>query len=257
MSELTRALEEGAVVYGAGATTFSPAIVETYGAAGMEFVWLDFEHKGPSPADSQTLEHLVRATECADTELLVRLPTPDPWLVRKVLDTGVGNLLLPRVETAVEVRQAARAMAFTYDEGPGERGVANSRNSDWGDDGYEPSTGTPGLGVMLETAAAVDNLESILSVPELDFAYLGTHDLAVSLGRPFHTEHSEVRETVDYLQGTCETADVPLGRTVSSPDEVAPAVEDGWRLLRFGDEMSALRRVLSEFSEAVPEPTKD
>lgn len=257
MSDLSRALEAGEVVQGAGATTFAPAVVDVYGDVGMDFVWLDFEHKGPSPADSQTIEHLVRAAECADIELLVRLPMHEPWLVRKVLDTGVGNLLLPRVEAATEVRRAARATAFSYDDGPGERGVANSRDSDWGYGGYEPSPETPGLGVMLETAAAVENLEDILSVPGLDFAYLGTHDLAVSLGHPFDTDHPDVQESVEYIRTGCEAAGVPLGRSVSASDEIASAVEDGWQLLRFADEVSAIRRALTEFAAVVPESTKD
>lgn len=257
MSDLSRMLDEEHVVQGAGATTFAPAIIEAYGAADVDFVWLDFEHKGPSPADSQTLEHLVRAAECADTELLARLPTPDPWLVRKVLDTGVQNVLLSRVETATEVRRAARAMAFTYDDGPGERGVANSRDSDWGDEGYEPTSDTPGLGVMLETAAAVENLESVLSVPGLDFAYLGRYDLAVSLGHPFQTEHPEVDEAVAAIREACEAADTPLGRSVSKPESVASAVEDGWRLLRFGDEINAVRRALTEFTEDLTDSTQD
>lgn len=257
MSDLTRMLDEGAVVQGAGATTFAPAIVETYGSAGMDFVWLDFEHKGPSPADSHTLEHLVRAAEYADTELLVRLPTPEPWLVRKVLDAGVQNVLLSRVETATEVRGAARAMAFTYDDGPGARGVANSRDSDWGYGGYEPGTDDPGLGVMLETAEAVENVEDIVSSPGVDFAYLGSYDLAVSLGHPFQTEHPEVDEAVATIRAACEAAATPLGRSVSKPDSVASAVEDGWRLLRLGDEITAVRRALTEFTEALSDSTQD
>lgn len=258
MSVLGRALERGDVVQGVGATTFAPSVVETCGTVGMDFVWLDYEHKGPSPADGRALANLVRASECVGTELLVRLPGLDPWLVRKVLDTGVQNLLLPRVETAPDVREVIRATEFVYDDAPGERGVANCRDSDWGAGGYEPTNGTPGVGVMIETTEAIENLGEILSVPGLDFTYLGKHDLAVSLGHPFETDHPSVREEIESIREQCRAAGVPLGRSVSSTDAASTAVQEGWRVLRFRDELTALRGALTEFSAAMPDDaTKD
>lgn len=247
MGRLGRRLSEGELVRGVGATTFDPAVVETAGDAGMDFVWLDFEHKGPSPSDSRTLENLVRAAERTETELLVRTPTAEPWLVRRVLDAGVSNLLLPRVESAAEVRRAIHASAFDYDDGPGGRGGAVSFASGWGREGYEPADDSPTVGVMLETAAAVEHLTEILAVPGLDFAYLGPADLSISLGRPFETDHPEVRDAIDAIRTECEAANVPLGRSVSDPEAVPDAVEDGWQLLRYGDEIAALRQRLTEF----------
>lgn len=251
MSSLKQALSRGEVVCGAGATTFAPAIVETYGAAGMDFVWIDFEHKGPSSSDGRTLENLVRAAECAGTELLVRLPRLDPALARKVLDAGVQNVLFPRVKTAVEVRRIARATTFVYDGEPGERGVANARASNWGAGGFEPANDPPGFGVMIETARAVENLEAILSVPGLDFAYLGPADLSISLGYPFETDHPEVRDAIDIIRTECDEVGVPLGRSVNDPAVVQDAVDEGWQLLRYGDEIDALRQRLAEFDADV------
>lgn len=266
MSELAERLRDGEVVRGMGATTFAPALVEVYGRLGLDFVWLDFEHKGPSPADSHALENLARAADGTGTELLVRLPNADPWLVRKVLDTGVSNLLVPRVETAAEVRRVARAMSFTGEEAAGDgdgnasgdRGVGNSRASGWGDEGYEPGNRSPGLGVMVETAAAVERIDEVISVPALDFVYLGTEDLAVSLGHPFETDHPEVGAAVDAATAACRDAGIPLGRSVGSPAAVSEAVADGWRLLRYGDEMGAVRRIVADFEGGLPgESAKD
>lgn len=258
MSDLIRSLSRGDVVRGAGATTFSPAVVETYGSAGLDYVWLDFEHKGPSPSDSHALESLVRAAERAGVELLVRLPNAEPWLVRKVLDTGVDNLLFPRVETAQDVRRAARTTTFEYEGEPGGRGASNSRASDWGTRGFEPVNGDPGVGVMIETADAVENFDAILSVPGLDFAYLGAADLSVSLGRPFEMDHHAVREAVASVEKRCRATGTPLGRSVSTPQDVPEAVADGYRLLRFGDELGAVRRRLAEFDDELPpDATKD
>lgn len=253
MSELSDRLAAGEVVCGAGASTFAPAVIEVYGALGLDYVWLDLEHKGPSPADSHALGRLVRAA-AADVELLVRVPTGDPWLVRKVLDAGVSNLLLARVETAAEVRRAARATTVAYSDEPGARGVGVSRASDWRSDGYEPTNDAPGLGVMIETAAAVDSIDDILAVPELDFAYPGAADLAVSLGHPFAPDTPVVQEMLATVIDACQDARVPLGRSVTAAESVPDLVEEGWQLLRFGDELGAARRSLTRFIDRVPDP---
>lgn len=252
MSELSSQLATGEVVCGAGVSTFATAVIEVYGSLDLDYVWLDLEHKGPSPSDSHTLEGLVRAAEAAEVELLVRLPSAAPWLVRKVLDTGVSNLLLARIETAAEVRQVARATTVAYGNGPGDRGVGVSRASNWGSDGYEPTNGAPGLGVMVETAAAVDNLDDILTVPGLDFAYPGVADLAVSLGHSFEPDDAVVQEALATVTETCRDMGVPLGRSVTAAEAVPDLIRDGWQLLRFGDELGAVRRSLAGFTDHVP-----
>ena len=251
MGRLGRRLSDGELVRGVGVTTFDPAVVETAGDAGMDFVWLDFEHKGPSPSDSPTLENLARAAERTETELLVRTPTAEPWLVRRVLDAGVSNLLLPRVTSAAEVRRTTHATAFDYDGSPGGRGGAVSFASGWGREGYEPANDSPTVGVMLETAEAVEHLTEILAVPGLDFAYVGQVDLSISLGHSFETDHPEVREAINAIRTECEAANVPLGRSVSDPEAVPDAVDDGWQLLRYADEIDALRQRLAEFDANV------
>ena len=90
-------IEDGGVVFGARVSTFSPTVIEIYGELGIDFVWLDFEHMGPSPYDSTVFEDLTRAADVGGTELFVRLPSGDPALIRKTLDAGVRNLFIPTV----------------------------------------------------------------------------------------------------------------------------------------------------------------
>lgn len=116
-------LEGGEVAVGAVARTPTPTLVEVYGDVGLDFVFLDYEHAGgPSPEDTRTLENLVRAAELTGIEPLVRIPEGHPPLVRKVLETGVRTLLVPRVEAAAEVREAVAATRFSFDGGVGDAG---------------------------------------------------------------------------------------------------------------------------------------
>ncbi|MEF8841114.1 MAG: aldolase/citrate lyase family protein [Haloarculaceae archaeon] len=240
--------------FGARSNSFSPDLVEVYGELGLDFVWLDIEHGGPSAEDATGLEHLVRAATVADVDLMVRLPSNDPSVVRKVLDTGVRTVVVPRVETAADVRRAARAAFYTYDGGPGERGVAHARGSSWGADlDTDREDGSVLVGAMIENRTAVENIEEILSVPGVGFAYLGPGDLAVSMGHPGESDHPDVREVTETAREACVDAGVPIGVSVTGIEGAEAALDAGHRIVRLGDEMEAVRELVGGRLDAVRE----
>lgn len=253
-NQITEALAKDSFILGARTITMSPTLFEVYGELGLDFVWLDFEHGGPNPSDSTFLENMVRAADVADVGLIVRVPTDDPPLLRKVFDTGVRNVLVPQVNTEADVREVVKASRFTYEGDPGTRGSSTSRANFWGGDTDEYATredATTNVGVMIETRQAVENLEEILSVPELGFAYLGPGDLSVSYGHPSQRDHPEVVDAVTEVMNQCRDATVPFGRSVSSPQEVESAVSDGFRILRLGDEIQATYETYSRKLDAI------
>jgi 2-dehydro-3-deoxyglucarate aldolase len=92
-SKFRESLAAGTPVFGARVASYAPSLVEVYGSLGLDYVRVDLERPGPSPWDGRYLENIARAARGADIELLVRLPNADPSLVRRVLDTGVRNLM--------------------------------------------------------------------------------------------------------------------------------------------------------------------
>jgi len=253
---LRRALEADEAVFGASCETFSPTTIETLGSLGLDFVWLDFEHSGPSPYDSTVFEDLTRAAEVADIELLVRLPKPEPPLVRKVLDAGVRTILIPRVETAAEIEQAVRAAHFAIDGEVGDRGVGVGRSGNW--EGYVDSfiggeDSEVLVGTMIENQRAVENIEEILSVPNLGFAFVGPADLGMSMsgGEPLAKNPEQLQAAIDRTREACLDAGVPIGRIRNSVEEARAAVDDGYQIVRIGGEVASVRSTLSSRLEGV------
>lgn len=247
-NEFRQAIETGGVVYGARSSTFSPTVIEVFGELGLDFVWLDFEHMGPSPYDSTVFENLTRAAEAAGTELFVRIPSGDPPLIRKVLDAGVRNLLVPRVDSAAEVREAVEATRFVYDGEPGERGKASGRSSNWGyaDDYVTTEDESVCIGVMIEKTTAVDELDDILSVPELGFVFIGPSDLSVQMGHPTDKQHPDVRQQIDAIRQACLDAEMPLGGIANDPEAIEAAESTGYQIIRMGGDLSAVKQTLGE-----------
>ncbi len=234
---------------GAGALTCSPMVVETYGRIGLDFVWLDLEHSGIAPTDSASMEELARAAEAGGTELIVRSTSGEPSVIRKLLDAGVRNVVIPRIETAAEVETAVEAGRFVYDGEPGERGVGVGRANYWGEDisaEYRRREDESILiGVNIENRTAIENLEEILSVPQLGFVLLGHQDLSVSMGSM--PDDERVQDAIETYRETAEAADVPYGRAMGiDSDSVEAAIDDGYRMLLVGNELAAARNTFGD-----------
>lgn len=246
-NRLREQLDAGDVALGVLDSTYSPPLVELYGELGLDFVWLDFEHGGPSPWDAETIEGLLRAAELTGTELLVRLPVTEPALVRKVLDAGVRNVFLSRVDTAEEVRQAVRAARFQYDGNPGRRGLANPRASRWGlaDDYAATEDEEIVVGVTIESEVAIDDLDAILDVPDLGFVFIGPLDLSVALGHPGDVDHPDVQEAVETVREAAVDAGVPVGGLGFGMDDVNEKAQNSYQILNLGSTTGALQSTVT------------
>lgn len=248
-NSIREAVDDGRTILGARCMSRDPMFVEVFGGMGFDFVWLDLEHGGPSPLDEEKIEHLTRAADASNTALLLRLPSNDPPLVRKVLDAGARTILIPRVETRGDIERAVEAAYFTYAGRPGERGVAAGRSSQYGGtmEGYpDREDESVFVGCMIEKRAAVENLDEILSVPHLGFAFLGHGDLSVSYGHPLNADHPKVREAIQRIRETCLSQDIPLGRVTSTTDGAMTAINEGYQIIRIGGEVSSIRQVLPD-----------
>lgn len=246
-NSLRNIVDVGDVAFGAETKTRSLATIETFGDVGLDFVWVDLEHTGPSPYDSDTLENFVRAAEISGTEIMVRLPSGEPDLIRKVLDAGIRNILIPRLETASQVKRVVTATRYEYEGQPGDRGVGTGRSSRWGYalDGYTASEDrSVMIGVMIENQSAIENIEEILAVPELGFIFIGPADLSVSLGVPLQMRSEPVMDAISTIREHATDAGVPVGRIANDIETIEESLEDGYSILRIGSELDAARVVL-------------
>ncbi len=255
---LRKKLEEGNVVLGAQTVTHKPTIVEVYGNLNLDFVWVDFEHIGPGANDGERFEDLTRAADVSGTELLVRLPNGNPPLIRKILDAGVRNLLIPRVETVEEVRRAVESSRFSYDDSVGDRGIAASRSSGWGADldgeYVETEDKNVSVGVMIENTTAVDNLDEILGIEGLGFIIIGPADLSVSMGCPLEYDNPKLESVIKKILEKSNSHDIPVGRLTKSTEETKQVIESGAQIVRIsGGEVGELRNVLAERVEELDE----
>ena len=170
-------------------------------------------------------------------------------ILRKVLDAGIRNIVLPRIKTPSQVEDAIRASQFEFDGNPGERGVGTSLSSNWGNRSSrypEKEDASVCVGVNLETKEALEHVDEIFSIPDLGFGLVGPSDLSVSLGHPLETDHPEVRDAIEAFVEAGNTHDVPIGIFASFEGGVTEAVNSGYSLIIVGSELTAARDQLGE-----------
>ena len=106
---------------------------------------------------------------------------------------------------------------------------------------------------MVETAAAVENAEDILSVPDLGFVFTGPNDLSVQYGVPGERAAPAVQDALDRVETLAREASVPLGGAGHDPAKAIELLDDGYQVVRLLDEFDAIRTVYEERWNAVSE----
>jgi len=165
---------------GLSAWLMSPAAVQAELLATLDWdaITLDMQHGIVDYAAAVTLLQAISSTSATP---LVRVPANDPSAIGKVLDAGAYGVICPLVNTAEEAAALVRACRYPPD---GERSYGPQRAVAYaGDDYVTEANDTVLVIAQIETVAAVENLDGILATPGLDAIYIGSADLAFSMGK--------------------------------------------------------------------------
>jgi 2-keto-3-deoxy-L-rhamnonate aldolase RhmA len=185
---LREALHQGRPVYGTLVTSTSPRSIEALEGLGLDCVMIDTEH---IPLGWQELGWMCRAYRGIGVVPIVRIPKADPFDACRVLDMGAGGVVAAYIETAEEVRALRGATKLRPLKGRKlERLLAahSYPEGELGDYVRERNAGNILL-VNIESVAAIEAIDEILAVPDLDGVLIGPHDLSCSLGVPEQYDH--------------------------------------------------------------------
>ncbi|WP_417546310.1 HpcH/HpaI aldolase family protein [Marinobacter sp.] len=238
-------LSEGKAVYGLLNAVPSPWLVEMIGYAGYDFVILDTEHLSTNP---ESVEHMIRATECAGITSLVRVPGPDVGAIAHALDSGAQGIVVPRVRNVEE----ARAVVSMARYAPlGERGITGGRTTGFGTIPLgrylEKANREILVVVMIEDTEGIRNCEEIASVPGVDWLLEGAVDLSQSLGVPGDPFHPSVQEAIAGLAETCRKADRHFCALPRNAEQLAHWRAWGAQVFLLGEDRSLLFKQLKTY----------
>jgi 2-dehydro-3-deoxyglucarate aldolase/4-hydroxy-2-oxoheptanedioate aldolase len=230
-NHVRRRLRDGQTVFGTFvfefATTGIGRIIE---AAGADFVIYDLEHTGWS---LETVRMLTATTRQAIP--IVRVPTGDYHFIARVLDAGAMGVMVPMVDTAEQARQIVAATRYPPD---GRRGAAfGVAHDDYqgGDLRTKMAHANENTLVILqiETAAGVENVESIAAVPGVDVLWIGQYDLNNFLGIPGEFDHPKYRECERKVLDAIARHRVVAGFLAMNTEHGRRLLEQNFRMLAY------------------------
>ena len=210
-----------------------PAVAEILARVGYDWICVDMEH---GSIDIESLTHLFRAIEANDVVPIARLPMNDPIWIRRSLDAGAMGLIIPMVNTAQEIESAIRYAKYPP---RGERGYGYSRANTFGmnfEEYIATANETIAVVAQIEHKEAIDNIDSILQVQDLDGVFIGPLDLSGSYGKVGQLDCPEMREALQRYLESCRKNKKCAGIHIVHPDEqsIKNAIDQGYKMITLG-----------------------
>ena len=203
-NKLRAKLNDGHLVCGSVIYSWSPAIMDQAGFAGLDFIRIDSEHTWRQDG---AMEDIVRAALAAAVAPVLRVDRENPYLIRKALEIGAEGIIVPDARSVEDVKDVVRASKFPPRgiRGYGSNSVAGGWGTEPGLEWVEWSDREPMIGIMIEHVAVMDCLDDIFAVDGLDFALFGPSDYSMSLGVGTGLGVDDER-IVDAVSKTCAAA---------------------------------------------------
>lgn len=211
-------LNAGECVYGCFFRAQDPALAEYVGYMGWDFIIFDGEHGSLEP---NRCEDMVRAAELRGVTPLVRVTTNQAHVLLRFLDAGAQGVHVPWVNNAAEAESALQGIKYFP---RGKRGLAGVRPATFGQQmsltDYVVRANEETLTILqLESEEAIDNLDALLALPDVDVLFLGRTDLSQSLGHPGETGHPAVEAVVERAVARITNSEVALGVVVPDVEQ--------------------------------------
>jgi len=198
----------GKELIGCWSSLANPITTEILGLAGFDWLLLDGEH---SPNDLNSFMLQLMALKDSPSAPVVRPQANDPIQIKRLLDLGFYNFLIPFVESAEE---AARAVSATRYPPHGVRGVSVAmRSNRFGTvKDYQKIIGDNiVVSVQVESRKGVESIDAICGVEGVDSVFIGPSDLAAGFGYMGEPSHPEVQAAMQHVIARCKAAGKPVG----------------------------------------------
>lgn len=245
-NDLKTRLAAGEICIGAWLSVPSPLVADALCSCGFDWMAVDFEH---GSANIDQAQAAFIAAERHGVVPFARLSSADPFLARRLLDSGAAGLIIPVVQDAQEFSDFARHCLYPP---AGTRGVGLGRFNVWGDrfqsylDDFKPI-----LIPQIETMAGVAAADALAALPEVDGMFIGPYDLSADLGKGGDFKTPEFKTALSDLKDAFSRHGKALGIHQVEPDmtELKATLADGFTFVAYGTDLVAMRSPFQDLRE--------
>jgi 4-hydroxy-2-oxoheptanedioate aldolase len=239
---LARRLRAGETIYSAWCTLASPIVAETVAREGFAAVVLDQQH---GLWDTASIIAGIGALHHAGATPIVRVPLGDFGFVSRALDFGAEAIIMPMINTAADARQFAAAAKFPplgeRSWGP-QRAMMLQGQTVATEYLRDANDGTLTL-AMIETPAALANVDAIAATPGIDALFIGPYDMSTSLsgGKAQDVQAPEVEKAIDRICAAATKAGKIPGIYCRDAERALVMTARGFRFVTIGSDLGIVR----------------
>jgi 2-dehydro-3-deoxyglucarate aldolase len=233
-----RDLRAGQQLIGCWCSLANPITTEILGVAGFDWLLLDGEH---APNDVSTFIPQLMALKDSRSAPVVRPPWNDAVIIKRLLDSGFYNFLIPFVESG---EQARAAVAATRYPPQGIRGVSMSQRSNrygTAPDYFKQVNDNICVLVQIESRAGVEAVDDIAAVDGVDGVFIGPADLSAALGYFAQPNHPEVQKVMRHLFDRTKAHGKAVGILAGVNEDAQRYIDMGMHFVAVGSDQALFR----------------
>jgi 4-hydroxy-2-oxoheptanedioate aldolase len=239
---LARRLAAGETVFTGWCALPAPLIVETVAREGFVAVTIDQQHGLWDTAATATAVGAIRQAGAAP---IVRVPLGAFDTASRVLDFGAEGVIAPMINTVADARALVSATKYpplgARSWGPTRAltlaGISDARS-------YLRDANENIVTIaMIETQAALDNLDAIAATAGIDVLFVGPSDLSIALtrGADLDPHSAQVEAALDKIVTAANKAGKIAGLYCANAERAVACAKRGIRFLAVGSDLGFLR----------------
>ncbi len=227
-----------------------PSIMQILVNAGFDFVIIDNEH---GAFGIESIADLSRMARILGLTPIVRVPELAYPYIAQSLDAGAQGIMLPRVTHPDQVHKALEIMKYPP---VGKRGAAMSRGqTDFRSgplaENLAHANDQSMLMVQIETAEAVQHLDTIVAIDGVDVLFIGPTDLSISFGVPGQPEAPEVVAAIERVMAACKAHGVAAAIQANDMAYAQRWVKQGMAVISYASEIGLLTAAAAAGIQAI------
>lgn len=209
----------------------SGSAVEMYHECGYDMVMIDREH---TALNSETILEHIRLCRALGIPSMVRAADHSYHELGRMLDQAPDCIMVPRIRSRADAEQVVNTAKYAP---LGQRGLGGStcpvgKYLGWPKvtDQIDYVNKNLVIGIQIETAEALADVDNILSVPGIDMAIVGNDDLSIGMGIPGELDNPRYLRAVESIIASCKKHHVLPGIAGGDPTWVRYWRDKGMRV---------------------------
>lgn len=233
-----RELLGGGLLSGGWLSLGSSIAAEIAAGAGFDWLLFDLEH---GTSEFSDLLHQLQAIEAHEVAGIVRVPSIEASVFKRILDLGAHGLMIPHVSSVAEAR---RCVELARIPPLGLRGAAQTTRASGYGAHYEEYLRTANQSIILaaqiESRVGVAAADEIAAIDGIDALFIGPTDLGVDLGSASDELVGEFGAAVASVASVARKHGKAAGVLVRTAEQARQYHELGYTFIALGSDRGSI-----------------